>query len=197
MKKFVIIESFSSKNLLRKQHGVKYKVRNLNGAMAEVVKASPADGYTIGFGAISTNALNPHIYKQMAFDPRKDFTAVSMLGYSTIVLTVAPQKVPSRNVQEFIGYAKTNPGLTYGTAGAGTSMHLAGAMFGQMTGTELVHVPYKGSGPGINDMLGGASACYVRQPSCQFAPHPSRQAARAGGRRKGTLSCLARCADSG
>ncbi len=125
-----------------------------NIGMDAVAKAAP-DGYTIGFGAISTNALNPHIYKQMAFDPRKDFTAVSMLGYSTIVLTVAPQKVPSQNLQEFIAYAKAHPGLTYGTAGAGTSMHLAGAMFGQMTGTELTHVPYKGSGPGINDMLGG------------------------------------------
>jgi tripartite-type tricarboxylate transporter receptor subunit TctC len=125
-----------------------------NIGMDVVAKAAP-DGYTIGFGAISTNALNPHIYKQMAFDPRRDFTAVSMLGYSTIVLTVAPQKVAARNVQEFIAYAKANPGVTFGTAGAGTSMHLAGAMFGQMTGTELTHVAYKGSGPAINDMLGG------------------------------------------
>jgi len=125
-----------------------------NIGMDAVAKAAP-DGYTIGFGAISTNALNPHIYKQMGFDPRKDFTAVSMLGYSTIVLTVAPQNVPAHTVQEFAAYAKSHPGLTYGTAGAGTSMHLAGAMFAQMTGAELTHVPYKGSGPGINDMLGG------------------------------------------
>ena len=125
-----------------------------NIGMDAVAKAA-ADGYTIGFGAISTNALNPHIYKQMAFDPRKDFTAVSMLGYSTIVLTVAPPGVPARNVPDFVAYAKTHPGLSYGTAGAGTSMHLAGAMFAQMTGTELTHVPYKGSGPAINDMLGG------------------------------------------
>lgn len=125
-----------------------------NIGMDAVAKAAP-DGYTIGFGAISTNALNPHIYKQMAFDPRKDFTAVSMLGYSTIVLTVAPQKVSAQTVQEFVTYAKSHPGLTYGTAGAGTSMHLAGAMFAQMTGAELTHVAYKGSGPGINDMLGG------------------------------------------
>ncbi len=124
-----------------------------NIGMEAVAKAAP-DGYTIGFGAISTNALNPHIYKKMAFDPRKDFTGVSLLGYSTIVLEVAPS-VPARNVAEFIAYAKTKPGLTYGTAGAGTSMHLAGAMFGQMTGTELTHVPYKGSAPGINDLLGG------------------------------------------
>ena len=125
-----------------------------NIGMDAVAKAAP-DGYTIGFGAISTNALNPHIYKQMPFDPRKDFSAVSMLGYSTIVLTVAPQKMSAQNVQEFVAYAKANPGLTYGTAGAGTSMHLAGAMFAQLTGTELTHVAYKGSGPGINDMLGG------------------------------------------
>jgi len=125
-----------------------------NIGMDAVAKAAP-DGYAIGFGAISTNALNPHIYKQMAFDPRKDFTAVSMLGYSTIVLTVAPQSVPAKTVPEFIAYAKAHPGLTFGTAGAGTSMHLSGAMFAQMTGTELTHVPYKGSGPGINDMLGG------------------------------------------
>lgn len=125
-----------------------------NVGMNVVAKSAP-DGYTIGFGAISTNALNPHIYKQMMFDPRKDFTAVSLLGYSTIVLTVAPERVPARNVQEFIAYTKANKGVIYGTAGAGTSMHLAGAMFGQMTGTELTHIAYKGSGPAISDMLGG------------------------------------------
>jgi tripartite-type tricarboxylate transporter receptor subunit TctC len=91
----------------------------------------------------------------MAFDPRKDFTAVSMLGYSTIVLTVAPQKVPAQNVKEFVAFAKANPGLSYGTPGAGTSMHLSGVMFALMTHTELTHVPYKGSNPAINDMLGG------------------------------------------
>jgi tripartite-type tricarboxylate transporter receptor subunit TctC len=103
-----------------------------NLGMDAVAKAAP-DGYTIGFGAISTNALNPHVYKAMAFDPRKDFTPISMLGHSTIVLTVAPA-LPVKNVAEFIAHAKKNPGLTYGTAGAGTSMHLAAAMFGEMTG---------------------------------------------------------------
>ncbi|EED66313.1 conserved hypothetical protein [Comamonas testosteroni KF-1] len=120
----------------------------------DVVAKSKPDGYTIGFGAISTNALNPHIYKSMAFDPRKDFTAVSMLGYSTIVLEVG-RSFPANNVQEFIAYIKANPGFQYGTAGAGTSMHLAGVMFAQMTGLDTVHVPYKGSVPGITDMLGG------------------------------------------
>ena len=121
--------------------------------MEAVAKAAP-DGYTIGFGAISTNALNPHIYKAMPFDPRRDFTAVSLLGTSTIVLEVGNQ-LPVKTVAELVAWAKRNPGLTYATAGTGTSMHLAGAMFAQMTGTSLTHVPYKGSSPAINDMLGG------------------------------------------
>ncbi|AGW89252.1 ABC transporter substrate-binding protein [Ralstonia pickettii DTP0602] len=124
-----------------------------NIGMDAVAKAAP-DGYTIGFGAISTNALNPHIYKQVPFDPRKDFTAISLLGTSTIVLEVSPS-LPVKNVKELVAYAKANPGLTYATAGTGTSMHLAGAMFAQMTQTSLTHAPYKGSSPAINDMLGG------------------------------------------
>jgi len=124
-----------------------------NIGMDAVAKAAP-DGTTIGFGAISTNALNAHIYRKMPFDPRRDFTAIGMLGYSTIVLEVSPS-VPVKNVREFIDYARRTPGLHFGTAGAGTSMHLAGTMFGQMAGVNLVHVPYKGSVPGITDMMGG------------------------------------------
>jgi tripartite-type tricarboxylate transporter receptor subunit TctC len=124
-----------------------------NIGMDAVAKAAP-DGYTIGFGAISTNALNPHIYKSVPFDPRKDFTAVSLLGTSTIVLEVG-NNVPVKTVAELVSYAKSHPGLTYATAGTGTSMHLAGAMFSQATNTNLTHVPYKGSSPAINDLLGG------------------------------------------
>ena len=124
-----------------------------NIGMDAVAKSAP-DGYTIGFGAISTNALNPHIYKSMPFDPRKDFTAISLLGTSTIVLTVRPE-LPVRTVQDLVAHAKAKPGLTYGTAGVGTSMHLAGAMFSEMTQSGMTHVAYKGSVPGINDMLGG------------------------------------------
>ena len=119
----------------------------------DAVAKAPADGYTIGFGAISTNALNAHIYKTMAFDPRKDFIAISLLGQSTIVLEV-PAPSPVKTVADLIDAAKKNPGLPYATAGAGTSMNLAGVLFGQMTQTELTHVAYKGSGPAINDMLG-------------------------------------------
>jgi tripartite-type tricarboxylate transporter receptor subunit TctC len=105
-----------------------------NIGMDAVAKSAP-DGYTIGFGAISTNALNPHIYKSVPFDPRKDFTAISLLGTSTIVLEVGP-KLPVKTVAEFIARAKAEPGLQYGT-------------------TQLTHVAYRGSAPGINDLLGG------------------------------------------
>ena len=124
-----------------------------NVGMDAVAKAAP-DGYTIGFGAISTNALNPHVYKAMAFDPRKDFAGISMLGYSTIVLEV-PADTPIKSVADLVAFAKKNPGLTYGTAGAGTSMHLSGVLFAQTTQTDLTHVAYKGSNPAINDMIGG------------------------------------------
>ncbi len=124
-----------------------------NVGMDAVAKSEP-DGYTIGFGAISTNALNPHIYKTMPFDPRRDFTAISLLGTSTIVLEVGPS-IPVKTVSEFIAYAKANPGVQYGTAGNGTSMHLAAVLFAKMTGTTLTHVAYRGSAQGINDLLGG------------------------------------------
>lgn len=124
-----------------------------NIGMDAVAKAAP-DGYTVGMGAISTNALNPHIYKKVPFDPRKDFTAIGMLGMSTIVLEVGPA-LPVKNVAELIAHARKHPGLPYSTAGAGTSMHLAGVLFGQMSGTELTHVPYKGSAPLITDLIAG------------------------------------------
>lgn len=124
-----------------------------NIGMAYVANAKP-DGYTVGMGAISTNAVNPHLYKEMQFDPTKDFTPIVMLGTSTIVLEVNPD-VPVENVQEFIDYAKKNPNLIYGAAGTGTSMHLAGVLFGQVTGTDLEHVAYKGSAPALSDMMGG------------------------------------------
>lgn len=124
-----------------------------NIGMSAVAKAA-ADGYTVGMGAISTNALNPHIYKQMPFDPRKDFTAISLLGNSTIVLEVNP-KLPVKTVAQLIDYAKQHPKTPYGTAGAGTSMNLAGVLFAQTSGTDLMHVPYKGSARMLPDLLSG------------------------------------------
>jgi len=122
----------------------------------DLVSRAKPDGYTIGMGAISTNALNPHIYKKMSFDPRTDFTAVGLLGTSTIVLEAGPALPEDiHNVQELLAYAKKNTDMIYSTAGAGTSMHLAGVLFAKYSGTEWTHVPYKGSSPLITDLLGG------------------------------------------
>lgn len=133
-------------------------VENRGGAggnigMDVVAKAAP-DGYTLGLGAISTNALNPHLYKSMPFDPRKDFTPVGLLGTSTIVLEV-PATSSIMSVQDLVAQAKKSPGLPYATAGSGTSMHLAAELFAQATGVQLTHVPYKGSGPALTDLMGG------------------------------------------
>ena len=124
-----------------------------NIGMDAVAKAAP-DGYTVGMGAISTNALNPHIYKKMAFDPRKDFTAIGLLGNSTIVLEVG-SALPVKSVAELLAYARKQPGVPFGTAGTGTSMHLTGVLFAQLTHTDWVHVPYKGSAPLVTDLIGG------------------------------------------
>lgn len=124
-----------------------------NIGMDAVAKSAP-DGYTVGMGAISTNALNAHIYKKMPFDPRKDFTAIGQLGNSTIVLEVGAS-LPVKNVAELLAHVRKNPGLPYATAGAGTSMNLAGVLFAQMSKTDWVHVPYKGSAPLITDLIGG------------------------------------------
>ncbi len=124
-----------------------------NIGMDAVAKAA-SDGYTVGMGAISTNALNPHIYKKMPFDPRKDFTPVGLLGQSTIVLEAGPG-LSVKTVAELLAHARQHPGVPYATAGAGTSMHLAGVLFAQMSRTEWVHVPYKGSAPLITDLIAG------------------------------------------
>lgn len=124
-----------------------------NIGMDAVAKSAP-DGYTVGMGAISTNALNAHIYKKMPFDPRKDFTAIGQLGNSTIVLEVGAGLLV-KNVAELLEHVRKNPGLPYATAGAGTSMNLAGVLFAQMSKTDWVHVPYKGSAPLITDLIGG------------------------------------------
>jgi len=124
-----------------------------NIGMDAVAKAAP-DGYTVGMGAISTHALNPHIYRKVPFDPRKDFSAIGLLGNSTIVLEVNPS-LPAKTVAELLAHARKHPGEAYSTAGAGTSMHLAGVLFAQMSQTQWSHVPYKGSVPLLNDLLGG------------------------------------------
>jgi tripartite-type tricarboxylate transporter receptor subunit TctC len=121
---------------------------------AEVARAQP-DGYTILLGNTSTQVLNPAIMPRVPYDPAKDFTAVTMLCISAPSILVNPS-VPARNLKELIDHAKANPGkLSYGSPGAGTLTNLAGEMLKQFTGTDIVHVPYRGAGPAIADVVSG------------------------------------------
>ena len=121
---------------------------------AEVVK-SANDGYTLLMSSGGAIMINPLIYTKMGFDPGKDLTSVAVVARVLVFLETHPS-VPVNNVQEFIAYAKANPGkLSYGSPGQGSSPHLAGEMFKRMTKVDAVHVPYKGAGPALTDMLGG------------------------------------------
>ncbi|UUX94520.1 tripartite tricarboxylate transporter substrate binding protein [Aquabacterium sp. J223] len=121
----------------------------------EVVATSAPDGHTMLLTAGSMVAIGPHLYKKMPFDPVKDLVPVAPLGRATLFLLVRPA-VPANNVQEFIRHLKANPGkLSYGSAGNGSSLHLAGEMFKSQAGVFAVHVPYRGAGPAIQDLLAG------------------------------------------
>ena len=118
-------------------------------------RAQP-DGHTILLGSTSTMVLNPMTMGKVPYDPVKDFTPVGILAVSTTSIVVHAS-VPAESLKELIAYAKANPGkLTYGSAGAGTMSNLSGELFKQLTGlTDLVHVPYRGAGPGITDLVSG------------------------------------------
>jgi len=118
-----------------------------------VAKAEP-DGYTLAM--VSTaHVISPHVYKQMPYDPIKDFTPVMRLAEGPYVLTVHPS-LPVKSVSELIALAKAKPGeIDYASSGNGSSQHLVGALFCSMAGVKLNHVPYKGSNQAMNDVLGG------------------------------------------
>jgi len=125
---------------------------NLGGA--EAARSAP-DGYTLFMTTSGIQAINPALYARMAFDPNKDLAPVAALVSLNNVLVVHPS-VPARTVQEVIALAKKDPGKwTYASSGNGTSIHMSGAMFTQLTGTDILHIPYKGSGPAVTDLLAG------------------------------------------
>ena len=122
---------------------------------AELVAKSPPDGYTLLLGYDGTIVVNPHIYAKTGFDVLRDFAPVTKLGDAG-VLVVAHPSVPAKNLRELIELARAKPGtFAYGSAGTGSSAHLACEMLSQRTGTGLVHVPYKGGGQAIADAVGG------------------------------------------
>ncbi|KQR30735.1 ABC transporter substrate-binding protein [Rhizobium sp. Leaf155] len=118
-----------------------------------VARAEP-DGYTILMGTVATHALNPLILKTKPYDPEKDFAPISLLVVVPNVLVVNPQ-LPVNNVAELVALLKKEPDKhAYASSGNGTPLHLSGELFKSMAGVEMQHVPYKGSGPALNDLLG-------------------------------------------
>src|SRR6187431_435334 len=139
--------------------GEKVVVDNRPGAGGTVgtraVAKSEPDGYTLVLGYTGTLAIGPSLYKNVGYDPRKDFAPIGMIGNAPNSLVVNPS-FPAKTVAELIAYAKANPGkVNFGSAGAGTASHITGEYFARAAGITLVHIPYKGTGPALTDLLGG------------------------------------------
>jgi tripartite-type tricarboxylate transporter receptor subunit TctC len=122
---------------------------------ADFVAKSAPDGYTLVMGAIATHAINPALYPKLGYDPVRDFRHVALIVQVPNVLIVS-NDVPARNISEFIALLKANPGkFDFASGSTGSTGHLAGELFKQMTGTYMVHIPYKGSSPAVLDLLAG------------------------------------------
>ncbi len=122
---------------------------------AELVAGSAPDGYTLALVPTGQLTVLPHIVKNLKFDPQKSFAPISLLAYTGVVIA-ANDKVPASNLQELVALAKAKPGeLSYSSSGSGTIIHLAGEYFRLTSGTDLLHVPFKGSAPAVSAVLGG------------------------------------------
>ena len=122
---------------------------------ADIVAKSPPDGYSLVMGTIGTHAINATLFSRLPYDPIRDFTAVAFVVGADGLLVVHPS-LPAKSTKELIALARSKPGaLTYASAGAGTTSHLAGELFKSMTKTDITHVPYKGNVPAITDLLSG------------------------------------------
>ncbi len=147
--------------LLGEKLGQSVLVDNRGGASgmvgAEIVARSAPDGYTVLMGTSGEAALNVALYPKMNYDPIKDFTPVTQVGVSPLVLVAHPS-LPVKNVKDYIALAKKRPGsISYSSIGAGSAQHMAGEWLRLLTGIDIIHVPYKGGGPQMTDLLGGHS----------------------------------------
>ena len=122
---------------------------------AEITVKSPADGYTLLMATIGTQAINVSLYTNLSYHPQRDFTTITLVGDSPNAMVVNPS-VPVKSVKDFIALAKSKPGvLNYGSSGAGTTVHLAAELFSVMTGTKMVHVPFKGAAESLTALISG------------------------------------------
>jgi len=148
---------------LSKAFGQTFIVENKAGAGgnlgADLVAKSPPDGYTLLMGTVGTQSINPSLYPKMPYDAVKDFAPITLVAGVPNVLVMNPAKAAASgitDVRSLIAYARANPGkLNMASSGNGTSIHLSGELFKAMTGTFMVHFPYRGSGPALLDLIGG------------------------------------------
>ncbi|WP_328702321.1 Bug family tripartite tricarboxylate transporter substrate binding protein [Belnapia arida] len=130
---------------------------------AESVAKAPPDGYTLLMATTGLLSIAPHLYAQMPFDPARDLTPVS-LAFATDLVIAVTNGVPVRTLQELVGYAKERPGsISYASSGAGTTTHVATELFRLTANVDLLHVPYRGSGPAMNDLVAGNVQMMVDQ----------------------------------
>lgn len=138
--------------------------------MAEVARA-PADGLTFGVATLSTHGVNPAVYAKLPYNPVKDFVGVTEIVKAPGIIVVNPQVLPVKDFADLVKYLKANPGkISYATPGNGTIGHMWGELFKSSTGTAMVHIPYRGTGPAINDVLGGQVPVYFDQVA-PLLPH--------------------------
>jgi tripartite-type tricarboxylate transporter receptor subunit TctC len=131
----------------------------------QFVARAKADGYTLLVSYSGYHVGNPHLFKKAGWDPIKDFAPVAMMTRAPQVIAARPD-LPANSLQELIAYAKKNPGrLNYASSGNGSIQHIAGELLKQLTGTFITHIPYKGSGPAVQDLMGGQVDLFITTPA--------------------------------
>ena len=184
--------------------GVPVVVENKAGAggniAAQHIATAPPDGYTIHLTSVGPMAVAPHLVKTLPYDPKRDIAPITM-GVVFPNVFVVPSGVPAKTLAEFVALAKQKPGkLTYGSSGVGGAGHLAGELFKERAGIDVLHVPYKGGGPAMTDLLGGRLDMYVGVPST-VGPHVDagklRALATTGAKRTSMMPNVPTVAESG
>ena len=184
--------------ILSERLGQPFVIENRPGAggniATEAVANAPADGYTLLLIG-SSNTINPSLYDKLNFNFLRDIVPVAGIVRVPLVMVVTPS-LPVKTVPEFIAYAKANPGkINFASGGNGSSLHVAGELFKMMTGINIVHVPYRGGGPALTDLIGGQVQVIFSNLPESHRVYQGRHVARVGGDHGDALASAARPAD--